>query len=515
MKRLIPLLVVAAVAATACGTSIRTLQAQRLAEADALFMRGCYSCLVRAFDAYTALRGEGYQPALVTGKAFDAAILLAAREKELAMEATQWIERAEGLAPATRRPEGLRYLEIVRALPWAAGRLDRDQEERIRSEQAKAPRPMADMLEVWETALGPPAARPIAAAYLMISARCAFTPVREQEKLSVILVSHPTAPLVRYAAGRCRSELRAQLDGVAGDPDFHEAAFELGRLRLYQGGPTVHADARVLLDAAHAAMPDAIAPTYLLAGVLSALEEYEACAAMYDEVVTRGGAARESMLSRTVCLTHAAKRQDAIASATELIDSPGILRGEAFFWRAWNQYHSKNLPVARVDVEDAKTLFTDADVYALSGFIAYDMDQKDYAYTEFAEALRRNRGYCVAAFYQGLIDSQKERWEPAAARYVAATGCYERSVRRLENDLRQAHALDADNPTRERRIRNLTEGLDVEKLQLARAAYNVAYSYGRHGQAAKALPYAEQAAAAHKDMRKLAEELLEILRKAG
>lgn len=515
MKRLIPLLLVAAVAAAACGTSVRKQQAQRLAEADTLFARGCYTCLRRAFDTYSTLRSEGFQPALVAGKAFETAILLAAREKELAMEANGWITRAEELVPAAHRPEGLRYLEIVRALPWAAGRLDRDQEERIRSEQAKAPRSMIDMLAAWETALGPPAARPIAAAYLMISARCAFTPVREQETLTVILVSHPNAPLVRYAAGRCRSELRAQLDAVAGDADFHEAAFELGRLRLYQGGPTVHADARVLLEAAHAAMPEAIAPAYLLAGVLSALGEYEACAEKYLAVAQAGGARRESTLNRTICLTHATKRQDAIASATELIDTPGILRGEAYFWRAWNQYHAKNLPVARVDVEDAKTLIQDADVYALSGFIAYDMDQKDYAYTEFAEALRRNRDYCVAAFYQGLIDSQKEQWEPAAARYLTATGCYERSVRRLENDLRGAQALDADNPTRERRIANLTEGLDIEKLQLARAAYNVAYSYGRHGEAAKGLPYAEQAAATHKDMRKLAEELLEILRKAG
>ncbi|HUF24039.1 MAG TPA: hypothetical protein VMN81_07935 [Vicinamibacterales bacterium] len=512
MRRLIPFLLVAALAGTACGTSIRKQQAQRLAEANALFMRGCHSCLVRAFDTYSALRGEGFQPALVTGKAFDAAILLAAREKELAMEATSWIERAEGLL-SSRGPVGPRYLEMVNALPWALGRHDRD----FRDGAMIAVGPVLDALEKWDAALGPAPARDIVGTYLMAAARCAFTPARLQPNLTfdVLAPAHGRTPLMQYAAGICSPELRSHLDALAGDADFHEVTYQLGRLRLYQGGATVHLDARVLLEAGHTAMPDAIAVTWLLASVLSALEEHEACAAMYDEVIRRGGARRESMLNRTVCLTRAAKRPEAIRSATEIIDTPGILRGEAYFWRAWNQYHAKNLPVARVDVESAKTLFQDADVYALSGFIAYDMDQKDYAYTEFAEALRRNREYCVAAFYQGLIDSQKEQWEPAAGRYVSATGCYERSVRRLENDLRQAHALDADNPTRERRIRNLTEGLDVEKLQLARAAYNVAYSYGRHGDAAKGLPYAEQAAAAHRDMRKLAEELLEILRKAG
>jgi tetratricopeptide (TPR) repeat protein len=499
-------------AAAACSANPRKQQAQRLAEADALFMRGCHGCLVKAFGTYTALRGEGYQPALVAGKAFDTAILLAAREKELAMEATPWIERAEGLAPSAGA-KAPAYLEIVRALPWAIGRHDRD----FRHGAMISVGPVLDALEKWDAALGPAPARDIVGTYLMASARCAFTPAIKQMALTPeeLAPVHRNAPLITYVVGICTPELREHLDALAGDPDFHELTYQLGRLRLYQGGPTVHVDARLLLDAARAEMPEAVAATWLLATVLSGLEEHEACAAMYDEVVTRGGARRESMLGRTMCLTRAAKRQEAIRSATEMIESPGILRGEAFFWRAWNQYHLKNLPVARVDVEDAKTLFRDADVYALSGFIAYDMEQRDYAYTEFAEALRRNPGYCVAAFYQGLIDSHREQWDAAAGRYVIATGCYERSVRRLENDLRGAEALEPDNPTRERRIANLTEGLDAEKLQLARAAYNVAYSYGRHGEAAKGVRYAEQAAATHPDMRKLAEELLEILRKAG
>lgn len=513
MRRLILLLVIAA-SLTACAAGLRKQQAQQLADADAMFMRGCYTCLRKAFDSYDTLRQAGFQPAITQVKAFDTAVLLAAREKELGMEANAWIAKAEGLA-AARGEVGQHYLEILRALPWAPGRLDRDQQERINSAWAKAARPIAETLEGWETALGPPAARPIAAAYLMIGARCAFTPAREQDALTVLLVSHPQAPLVRYAAGRCRSELRAHLDAVSGDPDFHEAAFELGRLRLYQGGATVHSDARVLLEAARASLPDAIAPVYLLAGVLSGLGEYEACAAMYGEVAGKGGAKRESMLSRTVCLTHAARRADAIRSATDLIDTPGILRGEAYFWRAWNQYHSKNLAMARADVDQAKPLFTDADVFALSGFIAYDMHQKDFAYQEFGDALRRNPQYCVARFYQGLIHSTREQWLPAADTYEKATTCYAISVRSLERDLRAAQSLDADNPTRQRRIDNLTQGLDAEKLQLARAAYNVAYSFGRAGDAAKGLPFAEQAAAAHKDMEKLALELLEILRKGG
>jgi len=77
-------------------------------------------------------------------------------------------------------------------------------------------------------------------------------------------------------------------------------------------------------------------------------------------------------------------------------------------------------------------------------------------------------------------------------------------------------ALDpAEHPTRQRRLDNLTVAVDAERLQWSRAAYNTAYAFGRGGEPVKGIPFAEQALTAHKEMRKLAEELLAILRKSG
>lgn len=495
---------------TACASE-RKQQAHRLAEADALFARGCYVCLTTAFGIYDTLRIAGYQPAAMAARAFDTAILLAAREKELALPAAGWIDKARGLA-APRARSAL-YLEMVDALPWAAGRHDRD----FQHQGQAAVGPPLDALERWDTALGPDASRDLTGTYLMASARCAFTPARLHDTLTpqALAPAHAGTPLMRYAVGSCRVGLRDELDSLAGDPDFHELMFQRGRLRLFEGGATVHLDARVLLEAALDRMPAMVANTYLLAGVLSALEEYEACAERYGEVVDAGGARREGSLNRTVCLTHAGKHGDAIATATLLIDTPGGLRGEAYFWRAWNQYHEKRLPLARADVDDAKPLFDTAELYALSGFVAYDMGQKAYAYSEFGEAYQRNRAYCTAPFYRGIIDSDADRWEAAVREYLLAAGCYEVSVRQLEASLRQAEQLAPDNPTRQRRIDNLAAAVDAERLQLARAAYNVAYTHGRMGNATSAIPFAEKAAATHKDMEKLATDLLVILRKGG
>lgn len=496
---------------TACGASPRKQQAQRLADADAFFARGCYSCLTRAFEIYDALRLSGYQPVATAARAFDAAILIAAREKELAMPAQPWLEEARTLATPDARHRV--YLEIVGALPWAPGRHDSD----FRHDGRSAIGPELDALDRWDAALGPAGARDVAGTYLMAAARCAFTPARLHESLTpeALAPAHAAAPIMRYAVGICRPDLRAHLDGLDADPDFDELLFQQARQQLFQGGATVQLGARVMLEAAREEMPALVGNTYLLAGVLSTLEDYMPCAAMYAEVIAKGGVRRQSLLNRTMCLTNAGKSEDAIASATELIDTPGILRGEGYYWRAANRYALKALAEARTDVEAAKPLYDDAAVFALSGFIAYDMAQKDYAYTEFDNAFQRNRTYCTAPFYQGLIDAERERWEPAATRYELATGCYETSVRRLVFSLEAAERLDASDPTRERQIASLRAALDGERLQVAHAAYNVAYANGRLGRAAAGIPFAEKAAAAHKNMETLATDLLAALRKAG
>lgn len=513
-------LIAAALAASACGSSLRKQQAQRLAEADALFARACYSCLTRAFQIYDSLRLAGYQPALTTARAFDAAILLAMREKDLAMPADPWLAKAEGLQPpaaaTAASARAALYLDMARKARWSVGRLDQDQAGRFEGRTAAE---AISSLPKWEAALGPPAARDLVGTYLMAALACAYTPPSQQQArltLERLAPAHRQAPLMKYAIGTCdRGEFRKELDALASDPDFSELLYQNGRLRMFRGGPTMYLDAKVLLEAARAAMPDNVANTHLLAGVHRALQEFTDCAARYDEVIARGGARRDSMLYRTECLTRAPLRERAIESATELIDSPGIHRGEAFYHRAWNRYHLKQLPAARTDVDEAKRLWVNADVLVLSGFIAYDMDQKDFAYTEFGAGLMMNSEYCVAGFYQGLIDSARERWAQAADKYEKATYCYSRSVSGLTAQLKNAEDLPADDPTRGRRIDNLTEGLNAEKLQLARAAYNTAYSFGQSGSPAKGIPFAEQSAAAHKDMEKLAKDLLEILKKAG
>src|SRR5687767_12596168 len=72
-------------------------------DVDALVRRGCYACLEEAFTAASS-RGTSEQ-------AFEAALLLVARSKELGVPPGPWLQRAAAILP--QGPEWAVYYDIV------------------------------------------------------------------------------------------------------------------------------------------------------------------------------------------------------------------------------------------------------------------------------------------------------------------------------------------------------------------------------------------------------------------
>src|SRR5918992_1671529 len=75
-------------------------------DVGALIRRGCYACLEEAFTAASA-RGASQQ-------AFEAALLLVARSKEVGVPPGSWLQRAAAWLP--QGPEWGAYHDIVGAL---------------------------------------------------------------------------------------------------------------------------------------------------------------------------------------------------------------------------------------------------------------------------------------------------------------------------------------------------------------------------------------------------------------
>src|SRR5690349_12338268 len=90
----------AAVLSVGCGAARarRAADARALAAADAQVLAGCYDCLRDAHTTYERLVAAGAADS-VRVRLFETEVLLALREKELALDATATLERARAVAP--------------------------------------------------------------------------------------------------------------------------------------------------------------------------------------------------------------------------------------------------------------------------------------------------------------------------------------------------------------------------------------------------------------------------------
>ncbi|MGH9162709.1 MAG: hypothetical protein ACRD2X_22305, partial [Vicinamibacteraceae bacterium] len=138
----------------------------RLAQADTLVAAGCYRCLRNAFTTYEALLEASFQRDQVLPRAYETALLLAVREKELGLPAAPWIDRAKAL-PIARVKGGaaLLLIEVADGLPWNHDRFGPEagqaQGSRTRESRTHAPH--------WYAALSTLSTSSRAGAYLLMA----------------------------------------------------------------------------------------------------------------------------------------------------------------------------------------------------------------------------------------------------------------------------------------------------------------------------------------------------------
>jgi len=162
--------------------------APRLDDLTALIEQGCYRCLERAYEQAHA-RGAEQQ-------AFEAAVLLVLRSKELGLPFAEWLAKARAVAPEGDAPA--LYLTIADAIPP-----DRLSEERytlfemgMRNIRASVP--------TWRDALVSGPASELFRSYLDLALVCSFGRVGENAQSYTGELDPVTAvPLYQYAVGIC------------------------------------------------------------------------------------------------------------------------------------------------------------------------------------------------------------------------------------------------------------------------------------------------------------------------
>jgi tetratricopeptide (TPR) repeat protein len=241
------------------------------------------------------------------------------------------------------------------------------------------------------------------------------------------------------------------------------------------------------LRAAHDTLPASAAITITLAEAERALREMEAALAHYDEVLDAMPTHRDALLGRTFALTHLLRQDDAIASATRLIDLGIWYLADAYYLRAWNRYQLKRHDAAWTDVEQAIQLRSSTEVYTLAGLVAYARQDLETARDRFARAWSLDHSNCSAEQYLGIVQAEQNAWADAGPVFSTAMTCFASAAAKARTELAAIQAADTPPDFKARMTAEQQDIIDESELQAARCAYNGAQAYVRVGQRDTAL----------------------------
>ena len=383
-------------------------------DVGAMIGRGCFHCLDEAL-AVARHHGLGQH-------AFEAAVLLALRARELGMPDEALFEQARALAPGAA--DSTLHLEIAAAMPrdpLSGARDDLLLQDRAReSARSVAPR--------WREALIAGGASPAFRGYLDLSLVCSVAPPGGAGEAARLATALPDVPLLQYRIGICGAGQREQLAAVrAGDADFVDADYALGRYAL--GGETPNQEEALrLLRSAAAAFPTSTAMHVTIGNLLQSWEDWAGALAAYDAALGVLAGHPNALIGRTVSLSHLGRHEEAIATATALIDARVRFLGEAYYWRSWNHFNLERYHVARLDADRTRSLMVNAAVFVLSGMIEWRLMRLDSAEREFEQALVMDFGQCEAALMLGAVRAERTKVPEAISALQQARQCFDLSI---------------------------------------------------------------------------------------
>lgn len=459
------LIVIAALGlAAGCATRRPATTAQvvhaapRVDDLNALIARGCFRCLEQAYEQATE-RGAGPQ-------AFEAAALLMLRSKELGLPFDEWRARVHASAPEGEA--SALYLTVLDAIPP-----DRLSEERYTQFDTGVRNARASVPE-WREALRTGPASDVFRGYLEVALVCAFGRLNETEQsYGGEIDPVAEAPLYQYAVGICDTAKAPRLNALlTANPDFVEADYPLGRYFVEDRTNWDPEEGLRRLKAAADAFPRSPAIATAIGNAHRGWEEWPAALEAFDAALAVSPNHPEALIGRTVALSQLGRAQEAIETASEVIEAGQWLVGEAYYWRAWNQLRLGNLPLAREDADRARTQMANARVFVLSGVIEWRMKRLESAERDFQQAVTIDLGECEGAFDLGIVRDELRHVPEALAAFRQAGQCNDLSIKLRQDAIAQIEAGPGTPAARARdaaRHRRALADLEERRGEISRA----------------------------------------------
>jgi tetratricopeptide (TPR) repeat protein len=490
----VSLVLTLALSAGCASAPIRKADVAALEDADRKILQGCYDCLLEARAIYRRVAVGTARP-MVLPRLFEVALLIALREKELALDASAALAEARDLArdlPAAFEAD--RYLALVEAVPPDDVGMPRRAITVFRADRASFVPRITDEL-AW---LATGALRPAARDYLALAIDCAY-PIRR----GAVRPAGPAGPrdppagappLIAYRTAICTFLSQPGLFRTrANDDRFVEASAYLARFDIAvaeQNGP---GRARERLAEAEARFGTSPMVTLLSANLQRLMGNCAEALKYYDRTIANQAVHEGAWLGRVICLSHLERREEAIRAATHLIGLDLHNLSEAYYWRAWNRHAGGELDLARADVEQARTRASSGDILTLAGIIEHDQEALDAAERDL-NAARAFPGSgdsnCTAMWYLGLVHLKRKTWLTSGRQFEDAMLCYENaaSYARLKRSSMLAR-VDLDPDWQALQVAALDKAIAASIKQFHAAALNAAnfYASGANIPAAKRL----------------------------
>jgi tetratricopeptide (TPR) repeat protein len=440
----------------------------------ALVRHGCFRCLEEALAA-----AEGEQ-------AFEVTTLLVLRAKELGLPYSEYRRQAAAIAPPD--PAYATYLDVVDALPvdvmtgerylrdpttWPI-RIDRD----APGAPVRVPT-IADRAAGWREILRTGPGSDVFKRYLDLAIGCSLVPRTPQSPAVELTPDEHDVPLLRYRFGLCGidpRDLRALRDS---DPAFVDADFTLGRIAM-SGRPADLDEGLRWMQSAHEAFPESLPIAISLGAVYDDREEWSESLNLYDAVIAQMPVHRDALLGRAVALSHLARHEEAVAAASRMINLGEWLMGEAYYWRAWNEFSLQQYLAAREDTDRAKSRMINAAVFVLSGLVEWNFFRLPTAESELEEALKMDFGRCDAARYLGRVRAQRNNVPGALAAFKQAIQCFDLSITVRQKLIADIQAGPGSEATRNRLAAGHQRAIDAAVADREECRQNVA-AFERRG----------------------------------
>jgi len=469
------------------------LALERLAAADALVRAGCLDCLEAAFHEYDVLRTVPVVAAAATDRAVRAAVLVALRERELGVEESGYLERAQDLAAGNEslRETFVSLAEIADTMPLRAvwGPPPTSDAQLARVQLALKNR------EAWLARLHAHLDTDPLFAYLWLAFNCANTRATREavDRWLTELAAWREVPLIGLKRATCGGVDTAALEQLLkADARFVELHYYLASGATLQGKLNEAADH---LQHAYAWRPRWPAVTNSLANVYVTAEEFDQAVDFFDRTLTMVPEHPDALLGKTRALTYLGQNTDALAVVDQLLALGRWYIGDARYWRAFNEMQLGRNDAAWVDIEDAGKLLINADVPKLAGIIAYRRKQIDVSRAKFEESRERNRLDCETGFYLGIVLTEQLMWNRAANVLVETGGCLEAAERGLTEEIEKIRRSEDPPERQRRRVAKREQQIASGRRMMATAWFNVAVAYFNLSRKDEARQYAERVAA--------------------